>query len=189
MAKASPKARKTRTKPTKITQIKTPKIHKCIVLFGLDKEKKPRGAYFTTEAEAVVSRMALDLGLRTGLATTPAQLAIARKLPQGNVEAADNKSIPEIHPTLYQKLNDLVGGEIGAICATHPRSSDQIGPAHLVIAENTLEDGWWPAFVVRRHARALVLKWRDYPALGEFYRDIDAVALLRTKGSEPSTPK
>jgi hypothetical protein len=112
---------------------------------------------------------------------------LARKLPKGDVDAADRTAIPEIHPALYQKLNDLVGGEIGVICTLHPKAADQIGPSHLVLAEENLGDGWWPAFVVKRHAQGVLLKWRDYPGQGEFFRDIHAVALLSQKKSEPQT--
>ena len=188
MPKKSSKKTKVPAKTIK-TPAKTTTINRCIVLFGLDKEKKPRGAYFPDEAEAIVSRMALHFGLRVGIATSPDQMSVARKLPKGNVDAADRNAIPEIHPALYQKLNDLVGGEIGVICTSHPVAADQIGPSHLVLAEENLGDGWWPAFVVRRHAKSLVLKWRDFPAQGEFFRDIHAVALLSQRKSEPRTPE
>ena len=188
MPKKSSKKTKVPAKTIK-TPVKTTTINRCIVLFGLDKEKKPRGAYFPDDAEAIVSRFALHFGLRVGIATSPDQMSVARKLPKGDVDATDRNAIPEIHPALYQKLNDLVGGEIGVICTSHPVAADQIGPSHLVLAEENLSDGWWPAFVVRRHAKSLVLKWRDFPAQGEFFRDIHAVALLSQRKSEPRTPE
>jgi hypothetical protein len=154
------------------------KARKTLVLFGLDEGRQPRGARFPSENEVLLTRMAKDFGLRFAVATTPHRISFASKLPRGDIHAADRKAVPEIAWDLYKKLNDMVGGEIGIICTSRPKHWDQIGPSHLVIAEDNPRHGWWPAFVVRRHARTLVLKWRDYPGRGKFFRDIHAVALL-----------
>jgi hypothetical protein len=96
------KATKKSTIHVKTTKAPDPTttISSCIVLFGLDEEKKPHGAYFTDDAEAIVSRMAMQFGLRIGIATTPIQLSLARKLPKGDVDAADCNAIPDFHPAL-----------------------------------------------------------------------------------------
>lgn len=161
------------------------KARKTLVLFGLDEGRQPRGARFPSENETVLARMAKDFGLRFAVATTPHRISVASKLPRGDIHAADRKAVPEIGWDLYRKLNDLVGGQIGVICTSRPKHWDHIGPSHLVIAEDKPGDGWWPAFVVRRHARTLVLKWRDYPGRGKFFRDIHAVALLIPSKGEP----
>ena len=154
------------------------KACKTLVLFGLDEGGQPRGARFPSENEAVLTRMAKDFGLRIATATTPHRILVASKLLWGDIDAVGRKAVPEIGWDLYKKLNDMVGGEIGIICTSRPKHWDHIGPSHLIIAEDQPGDGWWPAFVVRRHARTLVLKWRDYPGRGKFFRDIHAVALL-----------
>jgi len=163
------------------TQKPTTKPGKTFVLFGLDEQKQPRGATFSVDDEALLTRMAKRLGLRIGLAGAAHQLAVINKLPKGDVHATGTKAVPKIALDLYEKLNALVGGETGVISPSMPQSWDQIEPSHLVIAEDTLTDGWWPAVVVKRHEQNLVLMWRDFPEQGEFILPVAAVALLKNE--------
>jgi hypothetical protein len=149
------------------------------VLFGLDEKEQPRGAFFKPQDEALLTRMAKGLGLRIGIAHATHQLAVASQLPKGDVHATGTKAVPVIPLDLYEKLNALVGGETGAISNSQPKSWDEIEPGHLVIALDSLSDGYWPAVVVKRHENNLVLKWRDFPSQGELVRDVNSVALLK----------
>ncbi len=60
-----------------------------------------------------------------------------------------------------------------------PGNWDEIAPGHLVIAQESLQDGWWEAIVVERRDDMLTLRWRDYPKYKPFLCYVDAVALLR----------
>jgi hypothetical protein len=104
---------------------------------------------------------------------------VTSKLPKGDVHATGAKAVPHIELDLYEKLNALVGGETGAVMPTQPKSWDDIAPGHLVIAQDSLADGWWPAVVIKRHQQNVVIKWRDFPGQGEFVSDVNAVALLK----------
>ena len=59
-----------------------------------------------------------------------------------------------------------------------PRSWDEIAPGHLVIAQESLANGWWEAIVLDRNDDMLTLRFRDYPRLPRFFRHRTAVALL-----------
>src|SRR5271163_4371584 len=59
-----------------------------------------------------------------------------------------------------------------------PRTWDEIGPGHLVIAQEALEYGWWEAIVLARTGDMLTLRFRDYPKLPKFARHRTAVALM-----------
>jgi hypothetical protein len=159
------------------------KVHGSLVLFGLDERKQPRGARFKSQDETVVTRMARDLGLRIAVLTRPNEVSVASRLCAGDTNVARREAMPEISQTLYQTLNSFVGGEIGVICTSLPKHWDIIGPSHLVLAEDKLKGGWWPAWVVMRRARWLVLNWRDYPDRRCFSRRVHAVALLRATPS------
>jgi hypothetical protein len=150
-----------------------------VILFGLDEKERPRGAQFLGEDEALLTRMAKGLGLRMATPFAAHQLAVTSKLPKGDVHATDLKAVPEIALDLYERLNALVGGETGAIATKQPKSWGEIEPGHLVIAQDSLADGWWPAVVMKRHENNLVIKWRDIPGQGEFVRDANSVALLK----------
>jgi hypothetical protein len=179
-AKARKPLAKKAPKPlAKKVQKTLPKIGKTFVLFGLDEQEQPRGAAFSLTDEALLTRMAKGLGLRIGLADEPHQFAVVRKLPKGDVHASGTKAVPKIEPDLYEKLNALVGGETGVISTSLPTTWEHIEPGHLIIAEDTPTDGWWPAVVVKRHEKSLVLKWRDSPGQGEFIRDVSSVGLLK----------
>ncbi|MEW6450048.1 MAG: hypothetical protein AB1490_05330 [Pseudomonadota bacterium] len=154
--------------------------HKAVVLFGLDTEETPRGARFTNEDEIALTRLAKGLGLRIGLANAPHQLAVVSKLPKGDMSATGLQAVPRIALDLHEKLNALVGGETGVISPQMPKTWDEIQPSSLVIAQDSLSAGWWPAVVTKRRGKQLVLKWRDYPT-SEFIRDVNSVALLQAE--------
>ena len=170
----SKKPAKAKTPTSTAPKVSTTKI----VLFGLDEQERPRGAWFTDQDEALLVRMAKGLGLRMGVATAPRHHAVLSKFPKGDLHATDLKAVPQVPLDLYEKLNALVGGETGVIATAQPKSWDSIEPGHLVIALDTISEGWLPAVVTKRRENNLVLKWRDFPGEGEFIRNANSVALL-----------
>ncbi len=116
-------------KPTKPKAPKTAaKLSRIIVLFGLDEEGKPRVARFPDDDPALISKAAQALGLRVGIATKGPHFEIVQKLPIGRVYATGNGTVPKVAQDLYDQLNALVGGEIGPISLTLPKSWDAIAP-------------------------------------------------------------
>jgi hypothetical protein len=59
-----------------------------------------------------------------------------------------------------------------------PRSWDEIGPGHLVIAQESLDYGWWEAIVLDRNDNTFTLRYRDYPHLPRFVRHQSAIAMM-----------
>lgn len=157
----------------------TAKITRTIVLFGLDENGKPRAARFIDDNENLIARLAQALGLRMGIATGSKHADTLDEIPVGRVYATGKGSVPNISQDLYDKLNALVGGEPGPISTTLPKNWDDLAPGHLVIAQDTIADGWWEAVVTKREGETLTIKFRDYPAQPEVMRPITAVALLK----------
>jgi hypothetical protein len=62
-----------------------------------------------------------------------------------------------------------------------PQSWDEIGAGHLVIAQESLEYGWWEAIVIDRKGDTLTLQYRDYPHLPKFVRHRSGVALMNLR--------
>ena len=58
------------------------------------------------------------------------------------------------------------------------RTWDEIAAGHLVIAQETLDYGWWEAIVIARNGDMLTLRFRDYPKLPKFFRHRNAIALM-----------
>ena len=157
-----------------------PKSNKTtVILFGLDEHEQPRGAQFVGEDEALLTRMAKGMGLRMASPVAAHHLAVTGKLPRGDVHATGIKAVPQVALELYERLNALVGAETGVISTTQPKSWDDIEPDHLVLAQESITDGWWECVVVKRHQQSLVLRFRDHPGQGEFIRDVNSVALLK----------
>ncbi len=69
---------------------------------------------------------------------------------------------------------------------TPPSSRLIIGPGHLVIAQESHENGWWEAICIKRDGDMLTLRFRDYPKLPRFSRHRAAVALISTALGVPS---
>ena len=163
-------------KPTK-AKSRRPAL-KTAIMFGLDKDNKPHAARFTGENEALLARAAGVMGLRIAVPATQKHLEITSKLPAGKIHATGNGLVPIIDQSLYDQIVSSVGGQPGAISASLPKSPAQLAPGHVVIALASLEDGWWPAVVIKRSGETVTLKWRDYPGEAEIIRPISGLALL-----------
>jgi hypothetical protein len=68
-----------------------------------------------------------------------------------------------------------------------PRTWDEIGPGHLVIAQESLDYGWWEAIVLDRKGDTFTLQYRDYPHLPKFFRHRSAIALMNPPGEATTT--
>lgn len=53
-----------------------------------------------------------------------------------------------------------------------PKSWGEIAAGHLVIAQASLEYGWWEAVVLARNGDTFTLQYRDYPHLAKFFRHV-----------------
>ncbi|MBR0842911.1 hypothetical protein JQ607_22140 [Bradyrhizobium liaoningense] len=170
-------------KPTKSST--KPKVQRpaarTVIMFGLDKERKPHAARFTGENDALLAKAAAAMGMRLAVPVSKKHFEFVNTLPVGKLHATGNGLVPNIDQKLYDQINLLVGGEVGVISPTAPKSWTELAPGHLVLAQWGLEDGWFEAVVSKKTAEALTLRWRDYPDEAEFVRPIGAVALLKAQ--------
>jgi hypothetical protein len=98
----------------------------------------------------------------------------------GRIYETGNGSVPKVAQELYDQVIALAGGEIGPISPTLPKSWAELAPGHVVLAQDTIEDGWFEAVVIKRDGDTLTVKWRDYPSVPEFERPVTAIALLNS---------
>jgi hypothetical protein len=96
--------------------------------------------------------------------------------------------VPNIRQTLYSDVIVALSAEpqqaaVGPDDASPPvarglpRTWDEVAPGHLVIAQESLANGWWEAIVLDCKDDMLTLRFRDYPRLPKFFRHRTAVAL------------
>jgi len=174
------------------------------LVYGLDKEGKPRGARYLTIRDDFVSA-AMDMGLQVLL--VPDELAsIVAKLPLGRIYASGKGFTPVIRRPLYDKLkeahdnleavhkvesekaqaessrriNQLIAqGDVSlGKKATGNLPSDWIAIAagDMVVAMISPDEGWWSCIIVERDGDLLKLRYRDFPKRPEFVRHISTIA-------------
>jgi hypothetical protein len=173
-----------------------------VVLFGLDSAGKPKAARFTDKHAGLAAKAAGQLQLRVLPITAGPLAELASRLPLGRIHANGRGFVPFIKRDLYAKLvqaADAAPGGNGAAKSAAasptagagdaperpkrgdgrlPPSWDEIAPGDVVVAQDSLEDGWYEAIVVDQHADMLTLRWHDWPQDRRFSRHRLSVALL-----------
>ena len=162
-------------RPTKPTAKKP--TGKTVIMFGL-KDSKPHAARFVGENDTVLAKAAALMGMRLAIAQTKAHFALAGKLPAGKINATGNGLVPIIAQQIYDEINSAVGGEAG-VSKPLPKSWSELAPGHLVLAQQTLGDGFCEAIITKRANDTVTLRWRDFPGLPEFIQPVGAVGLFK----------
>jgi hypothetical protein len=180
-----------------------------VVLFGLDQRGKPTAAWFAESQAALAAKAATQLRLRVLTVANPAVAELAAKLPPGRIHASGKGLVSTIRTDLYGKLLAAAaagsqpaqpslpppggpqsnGGSPKSKGPTQdrlPKDWDAIGPGHLVLAQQGLEDGWYDAVVVEQNGDMLTLRWRDPPRERRFTRHRRSLGLLFPGASEPA---
>lgn len=178
-----------------------------VIVFGLGPNKRPQAALFPAQVAALAIKAAAQLNL-TAIKVSGNVAALVHKLPAGRIHSNGRRFIPRIRRTLYDQLvavatsasapsteDKTTGVSAGATSNAVPKNeagkdgnpagSDglpkdwkDITAGHLVLAQESLADGWWEAIVVERKDDMLSLRWRDYPRWKPFLCHVDAVALV-----------
>jgi hypothetical protein len=204
MSKTKPKRSTTKTKANRrITKASTSKTSATktsapladddigLLVLGFGEQQKPCGARFVDAKPDMVAKAARLMDLKVYKATSPDVAEVAKKLPVGQLYATGRAFVPNIRQALYSDVLVALAAEpqqaaIGPdddkastpVARGLPRSWDEIGPGHLVIAQESLDYGWWEAIVLDRKDDMLTLRFRDYPRLPKFFRHRTAVALM-----------
>jgi hypothetical protein len=161
-----------------------------LIVLGFDEQLKPRGATFVDAKPALVTKAADAMGFKVYEATPPEVAEYAKKLPLGRLYANGRGFVPNVRQDLYSDLVVALALEPQAAVSTAgdkdklpvalglPRSWDEIAAGHLVIAQESLEYGWWEAIVLDRKGDTFTLQYRDYSHLPKFVRHRSGIALM-----------
>ena len=161
-----------------------------LIVLGFDDQQKPRGARFIDAKPNLVTKAADLMGFKVYETSPPDVAEYAKKLPLGRLYANGRGFVPNIRQSLYSDLVVALGLEPQAALSKNgdkdslpaarglPRSWDEIGPGHLVIAQEALEYGWWEAIVLARKGDTFILQYRDYPHLPKFVRHRSGIAMM-----------
>jgi hypothetical protein len=161
-----------------------------LIVLGFDEQQKPRGAKFVDAKPDLVTKAADLMGFKVYEASPPEIAELAKKLPLGRLYASGRGFVPNIRQSLYSDLVVALGLEPQAALSKNgdkdglpparglPSSWNEIAAGHLVIAQESLEYGWWEAIVLERNGDNFTLQYRDYPHLPKFVRHRSGVALM-----------
>ena len=161
-----------------------------LIVLGFDEQQKPRGARFVDAKPDLVTKAADLLGFKVYEASSEDVAEYAKKLPLGRLYANGRGFVPNVRQALYSDLVVDLGQEPQAALSKNgdkdslpaarglPRSWDEIGAGHLVIAQESLEYGWWEAIVLDRQGDTFTLQYRDYPHLPKFVRHRSGIAMM-----------
>jgi hypothetical protein len=190
--KANRRITRAATSKTSATKTSSPASDDLgLLVLGFDEQQKPCGARFVDAKPDLVAKAAQLMGLKVYKTGSPDVAEVAKKLPVGQLYATGRAFVPNVRQTLYSDVIVALAGEpqqaaVGAdddkastpVARGLPRTWDEIAPGHLVIAQESLEYGWWEAIVLDRKDDMLTLRFRDYPRLPKFFRHCTAVALM-----------
>ena len=177
-----------------------------VVVYGTDDGEKPRAGLFKPSQAALAIKAAGLMKLKHLPVDTTAHLAAVEKVPAGRLYANGRGFVPYVRRDLYDKIVGLAvaspatkaptnepgshssaqsgtgsaGGEAPKSAGRPlPATWTEVGPGSLVLAQASLEDGWWEGIVISRTAAdVLTLKWRDYPKFKPFTRHLATIALM-----------
>jgi hypothetical protein len=191
--KANRRITKASTSKTSVTKTSAPLADDDIglLVLGFDEQQKPCGARFVGAKPDLVAKAAQVMGLKVYKPSSPEVAELAKKLPVGQLYATGRAFVPHVRQSLYSDVIVALAAEpqqaaVGPdddkastpVARGLPRSWDEIAPGHLVIAQESLDYGWWEAIVLDRKDDMLTLRFRDYPRLPKFFRHRTAVALM-----------
>jgi hypothetical protein len=197
MTKAKSKSKRTtvkattaKTAVTKSSAVPATAATPDLIVLGFDDQQKPRGARFVDAKPDLVTKAADLMGFKVYEATPPEVAEYAKKLPLGRLYANGRGFVPNVRQDLYSDLVVALALEPQAALSRNgdknslpaarglPRSWDEIGAGHLVIAQESLDYGWWEAIVLDRQGDSFTLQYRDYPHLPKFVRHRSGIALM-----------
>jgi hypothetical protein len=195
-ARTTVKAAVSKASVTKSSAAPTIAATPPLIVLGFDDQQKPRGARFIDAKPNLVTKAADLMGFKVYEASPPELAEAAQKLPLGRLYANGRGFVPNIRQSLYSDLvvalalesQTALGrnGDRESLSAARgmPRSWDEIGPGHLVIAQESLEYGWWEAVVLDRKGDSFTLQYRDYGHLPKFVRHRSGIALMSPPADE-----
>ena len=161
-----------------------------IIVFGLDKGRKLRAGWFTKDHADLAMKAAAANGFSVLKIADEVHRNFAAKLRAGKVHATGDGLLPVVGRQVFAQIEAAAGvdlsntkkskasGVLGDIVYRGiPRTWDEIDVGHLVIAQESLKDGWYEAIVIARDGDRLRVRWRDFPKYAAFERPLIAIAL------------
>ena len=172
-AKANRRITRASTSKTAVTKTSSPMSDDIgLLVLGFDEQQKPCGARFVDAKPDLVAKAAQLMGLKVYKPSSPEAAEVAKKLPVGQLYATGRAFVPHVRQSLYSEVIVALAAEpqqaaIGPdddqastrVARGLPRSWDEIAPGHLVIAQESLANGWWEAIVLDRHDDMLTLRF------------------------------
>jgi hypothetical protein len=176
------------------------KTETCIVILGLDADKKPRAAKFSESDEKAVMRAAAAQGLKIGRPKTDEAMELALRLVDGRIYASGKGLLPLVNAATYDQLLKLLQIEepkieplpvkpkaapgkpvTASVLIPDPFFKIAVGSTVLCPTDKGKDRSWWECTVTALGKDSLTVKWTHYPTLKPFIVKRALVALLPSK--------
>ena len=190
--KSTVKAALAKGAATKSSAVRATAASPPLIVLGFDDQQKPRGARFLDARLDLVTKAADAMGFKVYEASSEDVAEAAKKLPLGRLYANGRGFVPNVRQDLYSDLVVALALEPQAALSRNgngdkdglpaarglPQSWGEVGAGHLVLAQESLDYGWWEAIVLDRTGDTFTLRYRDYPHLPKFVRHRSSIALM-----------
>ena len=154
-----------------------------VIVFGLDDHGKPKAARFPEKQADLATKAAAQLKLRVLPVSSPEVADLGARLAVGRIYSNGRGFVPYVRRDLYDKLEAAAGagqpqtdqptaapapGKSATIPTKPPSTGvplnwDDIVAGHLVVVQDSLDEGWYDAIVTERTGDMLTVRWPDYP--------------------------
>jgi hypothetical protein len=68
--------------------------------------------------------------------------------------------------------------DVATLASGLPQDWPSIASGHMVLVQESLEEGWWEAIVIARENDILTLRYRDFPKVPKFDRHVSTIAMI-----------
>jgi hypothetical protein len=177
------------------------KTETCIVILGLDADKKPRAAKFPEADEKAVTRAAAAQGLKIGRPKSDEAMELALRLVDGKIFQSGKGLLPLVNAQTYEQLLKLLAIEEPKVEApaakttpapSKPAAAPSVGDpwTRIAVGASVLSrdnskggGGWWPCKVVgaSTDGKLITVRWDGFKDIPQFTVKRTAVAILPIK--------
>jgi hypothetical protein len=156
-----------------------------IIVFGVCNDNWPRAGWFPQSQADSARAAAKQLRLNVIEVVNGHAADLIASLPPGQIHAHSKSIVPRVSEDVYAKVVTALNprGEAGQtpgvpVVTDLPTTWDVIKPGHLVLAHESVFDGWWEAIVLDRTVDKVTVRFRDFPSYAPFSVPVTGVALV-----------
>ena len=157
-----------------------------IIVFGVDNvDWSLRAGWFPTSQADAAHAVAKQFHLNVVEVTNGIAADLGAAIPEGRIHMKGPGAVPTVRDDLYKKFVAAINPtDKPGLHPAEPNSPaylsawDALKPGSIVLATESVRDGWYEAIVVERTGDKVTIQWRDYAGHPHVTIRVTDVALL-----------